>query len=233
VHEHVQVALDVDDQVLADPAHALDRPAVERVQRRIERLQRVDARRERRLDRRAAQRSVQRRAVISTSGSSGTAKAESTLRAVAERLAIIGGDAAGMSAAAQALRRDPDLEVVAFERGPYTSYSACGIPYFIAQDFTDSERLIVRGPEEHRKRGIDVRIRHEVMAIDLDARELTVQDHNTRRERPSRSTSWSSRPARWRSARRSPAWRSSSRRAPSTRPSASTRTSCEAASTPS
>ena len=43
------------------------------------------------------------------------------------RLAIIGGDAAGMSAAAQARRRDADLDIVAFERGPYTSYSACGI----------------------------------------------------------------------------------------------------------
>ena len=96
---------------------------------------------------------------------------------MAERLAIIGGDAAGMSAASQALRRDPDLDVVAFERGPYTSYSACGIPYFLAHDFTDSERLIVRTPEQHRERGIDMRIRQEVVHIDLDARQLTVRDH--------------------------------------------------------
>jgi len=102
---------------------------------------------------------------------------------VAERLAIIGGDAAGMSAAGQARRRDPDLEVVAFERGPYTSYSACGIPYYLGRDFEDSERLIVRGPGEHRRRGIDVRIRHEVLAIDLGARRLTVRDHNDRVER--------------------------------------------------
>ena len=53
VHEHVQVAADVDDEVLADAPHALDRAAVERVQRRVERLERVDARRQRRLDRRA------------------------------------------------------------------------------------------------------------------------------------------------------------------------------------
>src|SRR5688572_11679468 len=81
-----------------------------------------------------------------------------------------------MSAASQAHRRDPDLEVVAFERTPYTSYSACGIPYWIARDFEDSERLIVRSPEEHRKRGIDVRTRTEVVGIDLDARRLTVRD---------------------------------------------------------
>src|SRR3712207_3007525 len=101
---------------------------------------------------------------------------------MADRLAIIGGDAAGMSAASQARRREPDLEIVAFERGPYTSYSACGIPYYIGRDFTDSERLIVRSPEEHRERGIDVRVRQEVVGIDLDERRLTVRDHNDRRE---------------------------------------------------
>jgi NADPH-dependent 2,4-dienoyl-CoA reductase/sulfur reductase-like enzyme len=41
-----------------------------------------------------------------------------------ERLLVVGGDAAGMSAASQARRRRPDLEIVAFERGPYTSYGA-------------------------------------------------------------------------------------------------------------
>ncbi|MEA2247930.1 MAG: hypothetical protein QOH46_2459, partial [Solirubrobacteraceae bacterium] len=48
---------------------------------------------------------------------------------MATRLAIVGGDAAGMSAASTARRRDGDIRIVAFERGPYTSYSACGIPY--------------------------------------------------------------------------------------------------------
>ena len=41
-----------------------------------------------------------------------------------ERLIIIGGDAAGMSAASQARRRNPELEIIAFERGTFTSYSA-------------------------------------------------------------------------------------------------------------
>ena len=50
---------------------------------------------------------------------------------MADRLMVIGGDAAGMSAAASARRRDSELEIVAFERGEYTSYSACGIPYFV------------------------------------------------------------------------------------------------------
>jgi NADPH-dependent 2,4-dienoyl-CoA reductase/sulfur reductase-like enzyme len=93
----------------------------------------------------------------------------------AQRLAIIGGDAAGMSAASIARRRDGDLDIVAFERGPYTSYSACGIPYFIGGVVEDAQRLISRSPEQHRERGIDVRTHTEVLAIDLAARELTVR----------------------------------------------------------
>ncbi len=97
---------------------------------------------------------------------------------MAQRLAIIGGDAAGMSAASIARRRDAGLEIVAFERGPYTSYSACGIPYYVGGVVEDAQRLISRTPEEHRKRGIDVRMGCEVMAIDLAARELTVRSES-------------------------------------------------------
>src|SRR4051812_11717597 len=93
-----------------------------------------------------------------------------------ERLAIVGGDAAGMSAASVARRRDPDLEIVAFERGPYTSYSACGIPYYVGGLVAEADRLISRSPDEHRANGIDVRTRCEVVAIDLGARRLTVRD---------------------------------------------------------
>jgi NADPH-dependent 2,4-dienoyl-CoA reductase/sulfur reductase-like enzyme len=90
-----------------------------------------------------------------------------------QRLAIVGGDAAGMSAASTARRRDPDLEVVAFERGAYTSYSACGIPYYVGGLVEDADRLVSRSPDEHRANGIDVRTGCEVVAIDLDARRLT------------------------------------------------------------
>jgi NADPH-dependent 2,4-dienoyl-CoA reductase/sulfur reductase-like enzyme len=95
---------------------------------------------------------------------------------VGERLAIVGGDAAGMSAAANARRRDADLDIVAFERGAYTSYSACGIPYYVADLVHDVDDLVARTPQRHREQGIDVRIHHEVVGIDLAARELTVRD---------------------------------------------------------
>jgi NADPH-dependent 2,4-dienoyl-CoA reductase/sulfur reductase-like enzyme len=83
---------------------------------------------------------------------------------------VIGGDAAGMSAASQARRRSgsDDLEIVAFERGDHTSYSACGIPYLIGGAVPDVADLIVRSPQVFRERqSIDVWIRHEVIEIDL------------------------------------------------------------------
>ncbi|MEV5178327.1 FAD-dependent oxidoreductase [Streptomyces werraensis] len=87
-----------------------------------------------------------------------------------ERLVVIGGDAAGMSAASQARRmKGPDeLEIVAFERGHFTSYSACGIPYWVGGDVGDRDDLIARTPEEHRARDIDVRLRTEVTEIDVE-----------------------------------------------------------------
>jgi NADPH-dependent 2,4-dienoyl-CoA reductase/sulfur reductase-like enzyme len=92
------------------------------------------------------------------------------------RLVVIGGDAAGGSAASQARKRCPDLDVVMFERGRATSYSACGIPYWISGAVTDEASLIARTPEQHRAAGIDVRMRTEVTGIDLDARRVTWRD---------------------------------------------------------
>ncbi|WP_030436374.1 FAD-dependent oxidoreductase [Actinoplanes subtropicus] len=94
------------------------------------------------------------------------------------KLVVIGGDAAGMSAASQARKRlGPEkLEIVAFERGHFTSYSACGIPYWIGGSVAERDALVARSPEDHRKAGIDVRLRHEVVGIDLDRREVVAHD---------------------------------------------------------
>jgi NADPH-dependent 2,4-dienoyl-CoA reductase/sulfur reductase-like enzyme len=95
------------------------------------------------------------------------------------RLVVIGGDAAGMSAASQArrLQSADALEILAFEKGPFTSYAACGIPYWISGMIDERDELIARAPEVFRdKQDIDVRTRHEVVAIDADARTVTVLD---------------------------------------------------------
>lgn len=100
-----------------------------------------------------------------------------SLAPMAERLVVIGGDAAGMSAASQARRRRDDLEIVALERGDWTSYSACGIPYLVAGEVDDIDSLISRSPETFRSEfRIDVRLRHEVTGIDTDAGEVEVHD---------------------------------------------------------
>ena len=88
----------------------------------------------------------------------------------------VGGDAAGMSAASQAVRVDPGLDVVAYERGPFVSYGACGIPYYVAGEIARWEDLVVMTPERFRERGIDVRTRHEVVELRLATREVTVRE---------------------------------------------------------
>lgn len=96
-----------------------------------------------------------------------------------ERLVVIGGDAAGMSAASQARRRrtPDDLEIVAFERGNYTSYSACGIPYFVGGAVAELDSLIARSPQTFRDEfAIDARLGHEVTEIDVDRRAVRVRD---------------------------------------------------------
>ena len=99
-----------------------------------------------------------------------------------ERLVVIGGDAAGMSAASQAKRRRPELDVVVFERGPHTSFSACGIPYYVGRVFDAEEKLIIRTPEQFRERdGIDARILHEVVEIDAAGKRVHVRDLKSNR----------------------------------------------------
>ncbi|MEU8652370.1 FAD-dependent oxidoreductase [Streptomyces sp. NPDC048737] len=95
-----------------------------------------------------------------------------------ERLVVIGGDAAGMSAASQArrLKGPGELDVVAFERGHFTSYSACGIPYWVGGDVDERDDLIARTPQEHRARGIDLRLRTEVTEIDLAGQRVRARD---------------------------------------------------------
>ncbi len=92
-----------------------------------------------------------------------------------QRIVVIGGDAAGMSAAAQASRGKERSEIVVFERGQYTSYAACGLPYFVGGLVEDVASLIARTPQQHRANGIDVRLGHEVTSIDVARREIEVR----------------------------------------------------------
>ncbi|NHN49392.1 FAD-dependent oxidoreductase [Halostella sp. JP-L12] len=89
---------------------------------------------------------------------------------------VVGGDAAGMSAASKAKRDDPDLDVVVFEKGAWVSYGACGLPYYIKGEIQSLDDLVSVTPEEFREnRNIDLRVGHEVVDIDPDERVVTAR----------------------------------------------------------
>ena len=88
-----------------------------------------------------------------------------------ERFVVIGGVAAGMSAASRAKRNRPDMEVIVLERGSFVSYGSCGLPYFISDLVEDVKGLVVYDAAFFKqKRGIDVLARHEVTKIDWQAK---------------------------------------------------------------
>lgn len=93
------------------------------------------------------------------------------------KLVVIGGDAAGMTAASKIRRVQPEREIVVFERGNHTSYAACGMPYYIGGLIDSEENLIVRKPEVFRKKQhVDVRIRHKVTEIDTVKKRVKVRN---------------------------------------------------------
>lgn len=99
------------------------------------------------------------------------------------KLIIIGGDAAGMTAASKVRREQPDREIIVFERGNHTSYSACGMPYYIGGQVESEEQLIARKPEVFRqKQNIDVRIRHEVIEIDPKNKRIKVKNRDEEKD---------------------------------------------------
>src|SRR5215212_5306061 len=96
----------------------------------------------------------------------------------AERLLVIGGDAAGMSAAAQArrLRGASDLAITVLEQGPEVSYSACGIPYWVGDQVSDRDALIARVPSWFEDKDIAVHLGTRAASVDLDAATVTAAD---------------------------------------------------------
>jgi NADPH-dependent 2,4-dienoyl-CoA reductase/sulfur reductase-like enzyme len=92
------------------------------------------------------------------------------------RIVVVGGVAAGMSAASQAKRRQPGADVVVLERGPYVSYAACGMPYNLEDPSRTMDDLVVLTPADVRERDIDLRLRHRALRVDPGRGTVTVQD---------------------------------------------------------
>ncbi len=90
------------------------------------------------------------------------------------KFVIIGGDAAGMSAASRAKRKNPDIDITVLEQTHDVSYSACGMPYNIADPERDMEKLVVRKADVFiEKNKINLLTGHRVTAIDRTARSVT------------------------------------------------------------
>ncbi|OCG25022.1 CoA-disulfide reductase [Gilliamella sp. wkB108] len=92
------------------------------------------------------------------------------------KIIIIGAQAAGASAAAKARRTAPDATIRIYEKSDIVSFGACGLPYFIGDNFTDPNEMISRTPEQFQKDGIEIKLLHEVINIDINSKKITVKD---------------------------------------------------------
>jgi NADPH-dependent 2,4-dienoyl-CoA reductase/sulfur reductase-like enzyme len=95
-------------------------------------------------------------------------------------IAVIGGVAAGASAAATARRSAEDRSIVVFEKSPDISYGACGIPYHIEGLIPDSEDLVAFTPERFKeKKGVEVRTGTEAVSLDPQEKRLTLRKNGS------------------------------------------------------
>lgn len=92
-----------------------------------------------------------------------------------KKVLIVGGVAAGASAAARLRRLDENIEIIIFEKGEYISFANCGLPYYIGDVIKEREKLLVATPEIMKNRfKIDARVNSEVTSIDKDKRIVRV-----------------------------------------------------------
>ncbi len=93
---------------------------------------------------------------------------------------IIGGVAGGACGAARVRRVDEQAESVLLEKGPHMAYANCGLPYHLGKIIPERSWLLVMTPENFRKRfNVDVRVNHEVIAIDRAKKTVKVLNRQT------------------------------------------------------
>ncbi len=92
------------------------------------------------------------------------------------KVVIIGGVAAGMSAASKVNRSQKGAQVVVYEKGGFLSYGACGLPYYVGDFNDDYRKMIARSKEAFEKTGIQCKLHHEVIAVDEIKKQVVVRD---------------------------------------------------------
>ena len=97
---------------------------------------------------------------------------------MSKKIIIVGGVAAGMSAASKAKRIDKNLDITVYEMTDAISWGACGLPYYVGDFYSDSSVMVARTYEEFKKEGINVKIKHKVENIDFKNKKVFVRNLN-------------------------------------------------------
>ena len=96
------------------------------------------------------------------------------------KIVIVGGVAGGASAAARLRRNDEQANIILLEKGEFISFANCGLPYYIGGVITDGEELQLQTPESfHARFNIDVRVKNEVLSVDVENKWVVIKDHTT------------------------------------------------------
>jgi NADPH-dependent 2,4-dienoyl-CoA reductase/sulfur reductase-like enzyme/rhodanese-related sulfurtransferase len=94
------------------------------------------------------------------------------------KILIVGGVAGGASAATRARRMNEQARIIMLEKDAYVSFANCGLPYHLGGVIQDRAKLLVAKPEMFKKRfNIEVRVRHEALAIDRTSKTVRIRDH--------------------------------------------------------
>ncbi|MFW5782565.1 MAG: FAD-dependent oxidoreductase [Candidatus Muiribacteriaceae bacterium] len=92
---------------------------------------------------------------------------------MSHRLVVIGANAAGLSAAMEAVRKQKNVDITVIDRSEYISYGACAMPYLLSGKVEDHHSLFARRPEDFDKAGIDLRIKEEVKELDINTKKVS------------------------------------------------------------
>lgn len=92
---------------------------------------------------------------------------------------ILGANAAGMSAAVRIQKSDKSAKITVLEKSDVVSFGSCGIPYFVAGEFTNIEQMTARPLEDFLKTGIDIRCFHQAIKVDPEQKSVMARNLQT------------------------------------------------------
>lgn len=91
---------------------------------------------------------------------------------------IIGGIAAGMSVAAKASRTNKEARVTVVEMEDYISFGACGLPYYIGEQFNDENTMYARTPKQMEEAGVNLLLKHKALSVDFKNKTVEIENLN-------------------------------------------------------